>query len=196
MPETAAALILAGGEARRFPGKLERELDGTPLLLHVYRAMRQTGMPVYVAGKGSFAPDVDARLECPLLLDRWPGRGPFYALLSACEAIPQERIFVVAGDEPNVDATLPAALAAAWEEGDEAVVPEHDGRIEPLAAFYERSAVLHYAFTTAGEHRAAMHDFVERLRSRRVRVPSRYFANVNTSGDWERAVESRRRART
>ncbi len=187
----SAVVILAGGRARRFPGKLERPIGGEPMLVRVYRAMRATGWPVYVAAKGTFAPGIDAELDCPLLVDRWPDCGPLSALTSACASIPHERVFAVAADQPLVEAALAQSLDRAWEPGDRAVVPEHDGRIEPLAAFYARSAVLHYGFTPSGQDRGAMHDLIERVGARRVPVSGRYFANVNTPEDFRRLTGAR-----
>ena len=187
MADGIAILILAGGNARRFPGKLERTIGGAPMIVRVYDAMRATARPVYVAGKGTFPPAIDARLECPLLVDRRPGSGPLSALISACGTIAHERVFAIAADEPLVDASVLERLADAWQPGDRAAVPEHDGRIEPLAALYATSSVLHEGFTLAGQDRASMHDLIERLDARRVPVPGRYFANVNTPADLRRA---------
>ena len=41
---------MAGGRARRFPGKLEYAIDGRPILARCYDAVRAAGWPVYVAG--------------------------------------------------------------------------------------------------------------------------------------------------
>ena len=97
-------MILAGGRATRFPGKLERHVDGEPMLLRVYRNARATGLPVYVAAGAPLSDALATRLDVPVLLDRWPYAGPLRALLSACEALPHARMFAVAGDEPRVGA--------------------------------------------------------------------------------------------
>lgn len=191
MRDGIAIVILAGGDARRLPGKLEREVGGEPMIVSVFRAMRASERPVFLAGKGSFAPEVDASLECPLLVDRWPGAGPLAALVSACGSFDglgtTSHVFVVAGDEPRVDASLLDQLIAAWQPGDRAVVPEHDGRLEPLAGLYETSTLLHEGFTLISQDRSSMHDLLERLSARRVPVSARYFANVNTAADLARA---------
>ena len=83
MPD-AAVVILAGGAATRFPGKLDRDVDGMPMLVRVYERVRGERQ-VYVAGHG-FSAGTDALLQCPVLLDRWPGRGPLAAFVSACAA--------------------------------------------------------------------------------------------------------------
>lgn len=183
-----AIVLLAGGQARRFPGKLEYAIGGLPMVVRLYRGLRATGWPVYIAGKGSFAPEVDAQLQAPLLIDRWPGSGPLSAMLSACAAIRAERIFAVAADQPRLNARVLRLLAASWQPGDEVVVPEHDGRIEPLAALYARSAILREGFALRRSGRAAMHDLVERLAARFVRLDGASFHNVNNIADTLRAV--------
>lgn len=183
----AAIVILAGGQATRFPGKLEREIDGTPMLLRVYERLRGA-RPVYIAGKGGFPDTLDARLDCTLIVDRHPGRGPLAALVGACGAIDAPRVFAVAADLPNVDAALLDELERARADGDEAVVPKHDGGIEPLAALYDRTAILECGFALLEEKKDAMHDLLAGLRVRYVPMASARFVNVNTPADLERAL--------
>ena len=101
-----AILLLAGGSATRFPGKLEHDIEGQPMIVRVFAKLARGPWPVYVAGKGSFAPPVDAALCAPLLIDRWSPRGPLYALLSACPFIPADRIFAVAADQPQLEPSV------------------------------------------------------------------------------------------
>jgi molybdopterin-guanine dinucleotide biosynthesis protein A len=176
-----AVVLLAGGEARRFPQKLEQLVDGEPMILRCYRNLRATALPIYIAGKATFSRDVDALLDAPLLIDRRPGCGPCHAFVSACTAIRAERLFAVAADQPRLDSSVLNRLAAAWEPGDEAVVPHHDGRIEPLAGLYARSAVLREG--PALGKGGAMHALVDRIATRRVEIEGEYFYNVNRPSD-------------
>jgi molybdopterin-guanine dinucleotide biosynthesis protein A len=178
-----AIIVLAGGEARRFPGKLEHPVDGQPMVVRLVERLRATGWPVYIGGKGSFSPAVDARLEAPLVIDRYPRGGPLSALLSACTAIRANRVFALAADQPRLDAGVLERLAAAWRPGDEAVVPEHDGRIEPLAALYGRLAILREGFALRRAGANAMRDLVARIAARFVAFDSIYFHNVNRIAD-------------
>jgi molybdenum cofactor guanylyltransferase len=180
---STAIVLLAGGQAQRFPGKLEHPIDGRPMLARVYERVRVAGWPVYVAGKASFSRDVDAQLDAPLLIDRRPGGGPLRALISACATIAAERVFAVAADQPRLDASVLRRLAGAWQPGDEAVVPEHDGRIEPLAALYARRAILREGFELRRSGSNAMRDLIARLATRFVPLDSRYFYNINRMAD-------------
>jgi molybdopterin-guanine dinucleotide biosynthesis protein A len=185
-----AILILAGGRARRFPRKLEHRIDGAPMILRCYRNLRQAMWPTYIATNGSFPREIDAQLDAPLLIDRRAHRGPLHALVWACSAIDAERILAVAADQPSLQPCALQQLASSWREGDEAVVPEHDGRIEPLAALYARRAVLREGFelrNTTG----AMHALVERLAARFISMDSTQFHNVNRPSDLLGWVASR-----
>jgi molybdopterin-guanine dinucleotide biosynthesis protein A len=181
--DSVAILLLAGGAASRFPGKLERQIEGRPMLARSFDRLRASGHPVYIAAQGSFPSRLDAQLDAPLLVDRHPGAGPLYALLDACAAIRAGRIFAVAADQPNLDAGLVARLTAAWREGDEAIVPQHDGNIKPLAAVYDRRAALRVGFELRAPRNHAVRDLVARLRTQFLPCASEYFHNVNRPED-------------
>jgi molybdopterin-guanine dinucleotide biosynthesis protein A len=181
--DSLAILLLAGGDATRFPGKLERHIEGRPMLARCFDRLRASGHPVYIAARGSFAPPLDAQLDAPLIVDRHPGAGPLYALLDACAAIRTDRVFAVAADQPNVDARLVARLIAAWRTDDEAVVPQHDVNIEPLAAVYDRRAALREGFGLRASGSRAVRDLVGRLRARFLPCARDYFYNVNRPED-------------
>jgi molybdenum cofactor guanylyltransferase len=179
-------LLLAGGRAERFPGKLEHAIDGEPMIVRVYRNLRAAPWPIYVARRGLFAPPLAAHVDAPLVIDRRPECGPLGALRSACELLRSKRIFVVAADQPHLRPAALESLARAWESGDEAVVPEHTGRIEPLAALYARSAVLRAAPCAPVERGGAMHDLIDRIATRFLPMRAEYFLNVNTPADLPR----------
>ncbi len=184
MPELAI-VILAGGDATRLPGKLERRVGERSLLEAVYDNLRGD-IPVCIATQSSFSRDIDARLDCPFVIDRWPGRGPLGALVSTFGVLHARRIFAVAGDAPAVTRDVLRALLEAWRDGDEAAIPEHDGGIEPLAALYDRVALLREGFTAMERRAYALHGVLDRLNARHVPFVRDYFINVNTQSDLAR----------
>ena len=188
MTGSAAIIVLAGGRATRFPGKLDRTIGGETMVQRVCRNARATGLPVYLAGSEAFTPASARGLDVAMLRDHWPGGGPLRALASACAFLDCDYVFALAGDEPNVDASVLNALAAAARPEDEAVVPRHDARLEPLAALYRRSALAREAEALFAHGEFAMHELLKRLRVRGIDVPASYFANVNIPADLARAA--------
>lgn len=182
MVETAIVL-LAGGEATRFPAKLEHRIDGKPMLQRSYERVAATGWPVYVAGKGSFSRELDAHLQAPLIIDRRPGRGPLAAFIGACAVVSAPHLFAVGGDQPQIDAGVLERIAAAWQEGDEAVIPVSDSGIEPLGALYDRAAALRTGFELRNTCKAGMRDLIAKLTARFVPCGAPYFHNVNRPED-------------
>lgn len=180
--DDVTTVILAGGRATRLPGKLEIDIGGEALLARVYHNLRNAA-PIAISGAGSFGPGLDAVLECPMIVDRWPGRGPLAGLLSAALELSTRWIFAVAGDAPRVTPSVLDALIAARRDQDEAIVPEHDGALEPLAALYDRVALEREAPAVLHEGNASMHALLDRLTVRRVAMRADLFLNVNTAAD-------------
>ncbi len=183
--DDVTTVILAGGRATRFPGKLERDVCGEPLLSRVYHQLRGAA-PVVIAGAGTFSPKLDAALDCPLIVDRWPGRGPLAGLLSACSELTSPWIFAVAGDAPHVTPLVLQTLLEARQDHDEAVVSEHGGLLEPLASLYRREALEREGQDVLHGGNASMHALIDRLKLRRVPMPADYFLNINTAADLGR----------
>ncbi len=180
-----AVVILAGGGASRLPGKLELDAGGVPLVVRVFKNVRAVG-PVYVSAAGTFPEQIDRALECPIVVDRWPRRGPLAALYHTLAYVREPRVFVVAADAPLVDARVAAELASAWEPGTQAVVPVNaERRLEPLCALYDRAALLDAARAVLERRSGGVAAAVERLpAAKRVRLSNeRVFANVNTATD-------------
>lgn len=187
-----AVVILAGGEATRFPGKLESDLHGVPLLLRVYANVAQAGS-VYLSANRTFPPEIDAALRCPVIVDRQPGRGPLSGLASAFSVICEPYAYAVAADMPFVDARTLEELRAAWEPGLQAVVPENArGLLEPLCALYDRAAFLAAALQVLQKSSGGVRAVVELLNHKRLRLTNeRAFSNVNTPSDRELLLHDR-----
>ena len=201
MIERVGILIVAGGEATRLPGKLALPIrdpaavgaDATvPMIVRVARNMRGpddagAARELVVSCKGTFAPEIDASLDAPLVVDRWPRRGPLAGMISAMARMRSRYVFVTAADAPNLTAVFADGLAAHIVPGDEAVVPRHgtDDRIEPLAAVYDRLAFVREGLPVLRSGRGAIARVVDRLATRFVRLDeSAWFANVNTPADY------------
>ena len=197
MPERpeVGVIVLAGGEATRLPKKLELRAGDAPMLVRVYRNV-SAGRKTFISTRGSFPPEIDAMLDCPMVVDRWPERGPLVGLLSTMEIMETPLVFATAGDAPFVDAAFIDRVVAAWQPGDEAVVPEHAGggraQLEPLAALYDRVAFLRAGSQARDNGEGSLHATLARLRMRRLAVSDdearRLFTNVNTPDDYAAAA--------
>ncbi len=156
-----------------------------PMIVRVYRNV-SPGRETFISCKGTFAPEIDALLTCPMVVDRWNGRGPLAGLLSTLAVMTSPLVFAVAGDAPCIDTTVIERIAAAWEPGIEAVVPRHPGGIEPLAALYDRVAFLREGRRVLASGRGALRLVIERLAVKfgTFGVDPRVFSNVNTAADY------------
>lgn len=184
-PNELAVCILAGGEATRLPRKLEDDADGMPLLARVYRNVAGIA-PVTISAKGSFASKLDAELDCPIVVDRWAGRGPLGGLLSAFGVIRAARVFVVAGDMPLVSSSVFDELARAWNALTEVAISVHGKPrlTEPLCAIYDRAAFLREAYPIFAGGSGSVRRVVEHLRTTPVSFEDpRVFTNINTATD-------------
>lgn len=129
-----AALVLAGGAARRFGAdKTRAPLGDDAVLGHVVAAVGRVTADVVVIGP--WAPDgVPARDEPP------PRRGPAAALAFGLAQAGAPWVLVVGGDHPLVRPELLDLLVGrAVAGGADVVVPVRDGRDEPLVACYRRA---------------------------------------------------------
>lgn len=195
-PETRAAdpacgvLLLAGGQASRLPGKLELPVDGIPLLVRVYERVRSLG-PVIIAANRGFAPEIDAALRCPIVIDRYAKRGPLGGIVSALPHMAATQVFVVAADLPFACAQTATQLRARWTSSIQGVVPSSGGRLHPLCAVYDRLALLQAAAASLARDSGTVKSAVERLAIEAVVFSDdRRFFNVNTPADRRALLES------
>lgn len=137
-----AVLVLAGGEGRRLGGpKAWLEWDGAPLLLHLVRRLEGLAdrVPLVAAGPGTELPAGPyERVD-----DVIPGAGPLAGLAAGLGVLertfPDARVAVAACDGPFADPRLFGFLAGV-APGADVVLPQHAGRLQPLAAVWRARA--------------------------------------------------------
>ena len=137
-----AVLVLAGGEGRRLGGpKAWLEWQGTPLLLHAVGLLGGLAdrPPLVAVGRGMELPAGPyERVD-----DTVHGAGPLGGLAAGLWAVerttPEARVAVAACDAPFADPRLFLFLAALADDVD-VVLPEHAGRLHPLAAVWRARA--------------------------------------------------------
>jgi molybdopterin-guanine dinucleotide biosynthesis protein A len=184
----AGVVVVAGGEATRLPGKLALDAAGVPLLVRTYRNVSRN-REAFISCKATFAPPIDAALDAPLVVDRWPRRGPLAGLISTMALMRSPYVFAVAADAPFVDSAFLEKLENALQTGDEGVVPVHGSgaalRLEPLAALYDRLAFLREGFAEMRTGRGSVAAAVARLRARMLPcADSAFLTSINTPADY------------
>ena len=146
MARQISAVVLAGGESRRFGSdKALAQFRGEPLVQRLARTLRDAGFAqVMVAAKDvlKYAPFVDASSLVP---DLHPGQTPLAGLAAGLQASPHPLVFACAADMPfAADEPLIDALTAALE-GHDAAVPHAGGSLQPLCALWRRDPCLRIA---------------------------------------------------
>lgn len=163
-----SALILAGGESRRMGrDKAWVEFDGQTLLARAVEKVRRLGVKeVFISGRVGV--DYSA-LNCPVLCDLEPGFGPLGGIERGLHASASPLLLVLAVDLPNMTSDFLGRLLARCDRLT-GVVPELDGRLEPLAAIYPRRCHAFVVETIANPRRAARDFAAACLHERAVQI--------------------------
>lgn len=140
--------VLAGGRGRRIGGDKPRvALAGRPLLAYPVAALGAVLEQVAVVGKHETAlPELPG-----VAVWREPAepRHPLTGVVCALERAAGRPVVVAAGDLPFLTASLVRRVATADGRGRPAVVPCAGGRLQPLLARYEPSALAPLAAALA-----------------------------------------------
>lgn len=174
-------VLLTGGAGRRMGAdKASLLVDGVPLGEKLAAILASVCERVTVLGRSPIS-------GYGFLADEEEFAGPLQAL--ARFRPETDRVVVVSCDLPLLTAEAIRGLVAI--EGFQAVVPEVEGRLQPLCAVYGAGAFLVAAELAAvGERR--MMAWLDRLDVRRVEPESPHlFRNVNTVEEWRAALDSR-----
>ncbi len=200
---TTLGVALAGGRSQRFgKDKLAALLDGTPLLAHVLRHLKEVTATVAV----SVESEEHAERLRPILpsgtriiLDP-PGRsetGPLGGILATLAVERTSDLLFVAGDMPWLEGKVLAALEATTRAaGFDAACPwGRDGRVEPLVLWVRKGAGRRLVESPAAAAfpRRRSTDLIRSVSHPGI-VPTEQlggtpltFANVNTREDLERS---------
>jgi len=190
--ERPVGVVLAGGESKRFGSqKAAAEIDGTSLENGALRRLREVCTHVTLADRGRSRAAGGAAVGTATVGDG-PGRGPAAGILGAAAAYPGRSLLVLACDLPGVTVDLLAHLSAVrdcdW------YLPRHSIGVEPLCAFYGRSALAALARRVENGAFALQGLLEEPLRRKFLEGdelaafgdPAELFLNVNTPADLAR----------
>lgn len=129
--------VLAGGLSRRFgQPKATFELNGKPMLLHVLDALATVCEERIVVAK-EVTPLPLLSPEVRVVYDGFTIQHPLAGILTALQQSNHEAVFICAVDMPFLNACL-VSLMKQWLQDEDVLVPEVDGRLQPLHAIYCR----------------------------------------------------------
>jgi molybdopterin-guanine dinucleotide biosynthesis protein A len=177
-------LLVAGGRSRRFGADKRRAvIAGATLAERALALLRgAAGGDLFVAGDGAFDHPVDAIF----LRDAAANAGPLGGILAAL-ARSRFGVLVLPCDAPFVRADTLATLARLGLRRGTTVCVRSPRGVEPLVAFYPRSALPILAGGLR-EGTKALHRLIPRLgASFVVASDARELHNVNRPGDYELA---------
>jgi molybdopterin-guanine dinucleotide biosynthesis protein A len=177
--EQLAAVVLAGGRARRFGAdKLEARVGPGRLLERALDAAHDAGAdPVVAVGP----PRAGLPTHVSVVREDPPGGGPVAGLAAGLTAVGEAPVvLVLAGDLLDPAPAMPHLVVALTGEpgADAAVVVDAEGRRQPLLAAY-RTAALRGALAAAPLEGRSMRDLLSGLD----------VVEVRDGGGWSRDVD-------
>ena len=174
-------VILAGGKSRRYGrNKALVQLDGMALIERVLTVMQSLFQQIVLITN---TPEAYAYLNLPMHEDIIKDLGPLGGIYTALRSIRTEAGFVVACDMPLVGGELLDHLLAGRDRAAPAtaLVNPATGRLEPLLAIYEPSALRGLRHALDAQERS-LTDWLEAVGARPLTAPRELagqLANVN-----------------
>ncbi|GAC1582537.1 MAG: hypothetical protein NVS3B18_16010 [Candidatus Dormibacteria bacterium] len=166
--------MLAGGAARRLPGKPLQPLHGSALISRPLAALRDVLEEVVVVAKEPLA-------GYRTLIEPRTPHHPACGILHALRCSGGRPVLVCAADMPLIDGgELNALLLARLPGCHAAVVPRAAGRLQPLCALYEPEAM-----GVLADFSLSMTEIVARLGALVLDRPAEPYLNINTPAELE-----------
>ncbi|WP_057911855.1 molybdenum cofactor guanylyltransferase [Peribacillus muralis] len=190
-------LLLAGGKSSRMgENKALLTIDGDVNISTVASELKKVSQNVLVI-TNSFE---DYRfLQLPLIADLHKDQGPLGGLHAGLTASNTQLQFLTACDMPFVRATAINEMISNYEPAFDAVIPEINGRIQPLFAVYHKSC-LPILTDCLVKNELKMSRFLEKISVKFIKEtgfslyhenPASFqhlFFNMNTREDYQEAV--------
>jgi molybdopterin-guanine dinucleotide biosynthesis protein A len=132
------AIILAGGASRRMgTNKALVPFRGKPLVHYSIDLALQFTDNIAISSNGG----VMGQFGFPVIADIVDVKAPLVGIHAGLVYAKTDWVLVLTCDMPLVSPELIRFLFDRIEEGDQLVVPGHDGFVEPLCGFYHRSLI-------------------------------------------------------
>jgi len=182
-----SAVILAGGKSSRMgQDKARLKVEGRPLLARQIELVRRVAAAeIFISSR---AGEEYSEFGLPVLHDRFPDAGPLGGIERALDTARSPLLLVLAVDMPCMTADQLDRLKTVSSAG-RGVVPRLAGRLEPLAAFYPKTAQA-IAAKLLSERSYAVRVFAEQCRQSSLvefyepgEADAHCFSNWNTPDD-------------
>lgn len=181
-PLDAGAILLAGGRSSRMgTDKRLLDVDGLPLVEHVYRQIQGMFGEVLLSLAGAPCPGIpDARR----VADRFGNAGPMGGVASALEQSVHNINFVTACDIPSIPLGFVQSMLRRSGNHQIVVPVDKNGRYEPLFAVYSKSVLPRMRrLLESGERRIRM--LFDKVNTSRIDIPVGIdLRNLNTKADY------------
>lgn len=184
---TKCAVILAGGQSRRFGrDKTALMVDGELLLARLVTMLRAEGFEVTLLGppKSHFT-----ALDCRILPDATPHEGPLPAIANALSQLHADRILAVAADMPFL---TPEMVQLLWQAAPNAALTRLEGEVLPAVFGATAGVAMNHLLQTGGRR---LKDLMEALLTDSCVIPKLLWqtvdpgkislTNINFPQDWE-----------
>lgn len=189
-----SAVILAGGKSSRMGrDKAWLEVGGQTLLARQIGLARTIGaVEIFISGRADAS---YAAFGCPVLVDKFPDAGPLAGIERALATTTSPLLLALAVDLPEMDVEFLSGLAVGCAENF-GVIPRVNKLIEPLAAFYPKSAQMMAGTLLRKRHNAVVNFARYCVRSglaqftERPAGDAKYLTNWNAPTDFASAATS------
>ncbi len=185
-------IILAGGENRRMGAdKAFLDIDGRPMIEHILALFAGLFKKTIIVTN---TPERYRSYEAELVGDALAIRGPLTGIYSGLLRSGEEYNFIVACDMPFLNLQLISYMGEI-AAGQDAVVPQFDGFLEPLHAIYRRGLlpVMEAQILKQDRRIRGLFDhihvrYVTEEEIVRFDPLKRSFRNINTPEEYKEAV--------
>lgn len=177
---------MTGGDSRRMKtNKSVLKINGKSLTEHVYKNLDFIFDNIYIVGKKNnfphynFIEDIES-VQCPL-----------NGIITSLEQSKNDWIFVIACDLPFVDPVTIRHLHGQIDLKLQVVLPKIRQKIQPLCAFYNKSALNHFKNAiSSADH--SIHASLGGLLVKEIIIndsDSEQFLNINRPDDLDKAYK-------
>ncbi len=168
-----SGIVLAGGGSTRFGrDKLRASVDGSPLLERAIRGVAAVATDVVVVvalGDRRAVPSGGVAIRT--VHDHEADGGPLVGLVAGLEAVAEPLAIVVAGDMPDLRATVLELLIRTLVHADDgiaAIALESRGRLEPLPVAVRTGVASSSAARLVADGERSLRGLFERLPTRMI----------------------------